>query len=226
MKKVKDYHNSFIYERTAEGEEMYDVFSRLMKERVIFVTDEIEQTSTDAIVAQMMWLSHQNDKKEISLYINSPGGSVSCMFAMYDTMQSISAPIHTVVIGQAASAAAILLASGRKGYRLAAPHSQIMIHQPWTGGIDGQITDISIEVKMLENYKRKLIETLAIHTGQPYEKVMQDCERNYYLDANEAVKYGIVDSLISYNKEIPPLIENDSKIKSEIKRIKKSKNKQ
>ena len=222
---VKNFPNMLIYEKTSEGEEMYDVFSRLMKERVIFVTGEIEEDSTNVIMAQLLWLSHQDSKKEIDLYINSPGGHVLCLFALYDVMQFIKAPIRTVVLGEAASAAAVLLASGQDGQRMAAPNSQVMIHQPWVGGVGGQVTDISIEVIQLEKLKRKLIEILARHVKKPYEEVEQDCERNYYLDAQQALDYGIVDSIIPFNKDIPELISLDADLKKATKKLVKKSSK-
>jgi ATP-dependent Clp protease protease subunit len=213
-------YNPIIYEKTAEGEEMYDVFSRLMKERIIFISGPIEQENSDAIIAQLLWLDNQNSKKPISLYINSEGGAVSSMFALYDAMQFIKSEVYTYVIGVAQSAAAVLLAAGNRGNRVALPNSVIMIHQPWAAGIGGQVTDIEIEAKQLYRDKRKMIEILARHTGQTYEKVAADCERDNYITPQEAVAYGIVDEITPPQKQIPALITAASAAKTAAKAAK------
>lgn len=202
-------YNPIIYEKTSEGEEMYDVFSRLMKERIIFISGEIEQENSDAIIAQLLWLDNQSSNKEISLYINSPGGWTVSFFALYDVIQFIQAPVHTVCVGEAASCAAVLLACGQN--RMALPNSQIMIHQPWTGGIGGQVTDVSIQADQLEKDKKKLLEILARHTGQPYDKVKQDCERDFYISPTEALNYGIIDSIVEPKKQIPTLVKRKAR---------------
>lgn len=199
-------YNPIIYEKTLEGEEMHDVFSRLMKERIIFISGEIEQENTDTIIAQLLWLDNQNSKKEISLYISSPGGRILSLFGLYDVIQFIQAPVSTVVVGEASSSAAVLLACGQKGMRLSLPNSQIMIHQPWVDEIVGQVTDVTIQAKQFENEKRKLLTILARHTGQPYEKVEADCERDMYMMPEEALEYGLIDSITTPKKEIPDLI--------------------
>lgn len=202
-------YNPIIYEKTSEGEEMYDVFSRLMKERIIFISGEIEQENSDAIIAQLLWLDNQNPEKEINLYINSPGGLTVSFFALYDVIQFIQAPVHTFVIGEACSCAALLLACGQS--RMALPNSQVMIHQPWTGGIGGQVTEVVILAEQLEKDKRKLLEILARHTKQPYSKVLQDCERDFYISPKEALEYGIIDSIVEPKKIIPPLVKSKRK---------------
>ena len=208
-KKTRSIYKNFnpiIYERTAEGEEMYDVFSRLMKERIIFVGEEIEPEMANIIIAQLLWLDNQKADKEISLYINSPGGSISALFAIYDAMQYVKAPISTIAIGEAASAAAVLLSAGTKGNRLALPNTEIMIHQVLVSQLSGQATDIEISAKQLLKSKQQLVEILARHCGQPYEKVLRDCERDYYMTPKQAIKYGLIDGITTTHKEIPALI--------------------
>ncbi|MBT3393000.1 MAG: ATP-dependent Clp protease proteolytic subunit [Elusimicrobiaceae bacterium] len=178
----------------------YDIFSRLLKDRIIFVGGPDGAVSTETanmIIAQLLYLDAEDSEKEINLYINSPGGLVTAGLAVYDTMQYIKSPVTTICMGQAMSFGAVLLAAGTKGKRYALPHSRIMIHQPliW-GGLSGQVTDIEIESKELAENKNRLIEILAKHTGQTPEKVRKDSERNYYLSAEEAKKYGIIDEIL------------------------------
>ena len=179
----------------------YDIYSRLLKDRIIFIGDYDGTVTTDSanlLIAQLLYLEAEDNTKEISLYINSPGGMVSAGLAVYDTMQYIKAPITTICMGMAMSFGALLLSAGKKGHRFALPHSRIMIHQPLVrgGGFDGQTTDIQIETKELLLLKQKLNEILSKHTGQPIEKITADCERNYYLSAQEAKEYGLIDSII------------------------------
>ena len=201
--------NPLIYEKTANGEEMYDVFSRLMKERILFIGEGIDSFVANSLVSQLLWLDSQNQDKEISLYINSPGGEISAMFAIYDIMQYIKAPVYTYVIGLAASAAAVLLSAGAKGGRYALPNSEIMIHQPWIDMLGGSITDINIQTKQLIRDKRKLISILARHTGKPFEHVERDCERDFFMTPREAIKYGLIDHYTEINKPIPELIHDN-----------------
>ena len=200
-------NNPVIIESTSEGETItYDVFSRMMKERIVFIGGEIVQDNSDAIMAQLLWLDNHNNQKDIKIYINSEGGDMQCMSALYDVMQFIKAPVSTFAIGKAFSAAAILLCAGTKGKRYALPNTTIMIHQPWSGGIGGKATDVEIEVKQLKEDKRIIIELLARHSGNTYEKVLFDCENDFYLNSEQALKYGMIDGITSPQKEIPPLL--------------------
>jgi ATP-dependent Clp protease, protease subunit len=192
-----------IIEKTHGAMVGYDIFSRLLKDRIIFVGGPDGAVTTETasmIIAQLLYLDAEEPGKEINLYINSPGGLVTAGLAVYDTMQYIKSPVNTICMGMAMSFGALLLAAGTKGKRYALPHSRIMIHQPlvW-GGISGQVTDIEIESKELLQTKEKLLEILAFHTGQDKEKIRQDSERNYYMSAEEAKKYGIVDDVIKLN---------------------------
>jgi len=200
-------NNPVIIESTSEGETIiYDVFSRMMKERIVFIGGEIVQDNSDAIMAQLLWLDNHNNQKDIKIYINSEGGDMQCMSALYDVMQFIKAPVSTFAIGKAFSAAAILLCAGTKGKRYALPNTTIMIHQPWSGGIGGKATDVEIEARQLKEDKRCIIEMLARHSGNTYEKVLADCENDFYLNSKQALKYGIIDAITSPQKEIPPLL--------------------
>lgn len=186
----------WVIEQTAFGERQYDIYSRLLKDRIIFIGGEmIDDNVANSVVAQLLFLSSENDTKEISLYINSPGGIITSGLAIYDTMQYIKAPVSTICIGQAASMGAFLLATGSKGKRLALPHSRIMIHQP-SGGAHGQATDVEIQMKELLYVKGLMNDLLAKHTGQTSEKIKQDLERDYYMSAQEAKEYGIIDQVI------------------------------
>ena len=185
----------------------YDIFSRLLKDRIIFVggyEGEIATDSANLLIAQMLYLDSEDNDKDINLYINSPGGMVTAGLAVYDTMQYIKSPITTICIGMAMSFGAVLLAAGSKGRRYALPEARIMIHQPLImgGGISGQATDIEIEAKEMSLTKKILNEILAKHTGQTVEKVTKDCERNFYLSAQEAKEYGLVDEVISSTKDL------------------------
>ena len=204
--------NPLIYEKTANGEKISDVFSRLMEERIIFLGEEIDSDVANNIVSQLLWLDSQSDEKEIHLYINSPGGCVNSMFAIYDIMQYVKAPICTYVIGLAASAASVLLCAGTKGSRYSLPNSEIMLHQPWINGIFGQVTDVNIQAAQLNKTKKSILSILARHTGNTYEKVERDCERDLWLTPEMAVKYGLIDEITQSNKEIPPLL-HEKKIK-------------
>ncbi len=197
-----------IIERWNQGAAVgYDIFSRLLKDRIIFVGGyggTITTDIADLVIAQLLYLESEDPTKDIYLYINSPGGMVTAGLAVYDTMQYISCPITTVCVGMAMSFGALLLAAGTKGKRFALPHARIMIHQPliYGEGLSGSVTDIDIETKELLHTKEKLIEILAKHTGQPIEKIRQDTERNFYMSAEEAKQYGIIDEVITSRKNI------------------------
>ncbi len=185
----------------------YDIFSRLLKDRIIFVGDPegaISTASANNLIAQLLYLEAEDPDKEINLYINSPGGMVTAGLAVYDTMQFIKAPITTICMGMAMSFGALLLAAGTKGRRFALPNSRIMIHQPliWGTGISGQATDIDIENREMQETKARLIKILAKHTGQSEEKIRRDTERNFYMSAEEAKEYGIIDGILEFKKKI------------------------
>lgn len=184
-----------VVEQTARGERSYDIYSRLLKDRVIFMTGQIEDHMANLIVAQMLFLESENPDKDIHLYINSPGGSVTAGLSIYDTMQFIQPDVSTMCIGQAASMGAMLLAGGAKGKRLALPHSRIMIHQP-SGGAQGQASDIEIQANEIIKLRLKLNELLSIHSGQDVEAIARDTERDNYMSADEAADYGLVDKVI------------------------------
>ena len=189
-----------VVEQTNRGERAYDIFSRLLKERIIFITGPIEDGMATLIVAQLLFLEAENPKKEISMYINSPGGVVTSGMAIYDTMQFIKPDVSTICIGQAASAAAVILGAGEKGKRFILPHARVLIHQPH-GGAQGQAVDIQIQAKEITRMRETLDEILAHHTGQTVEKVAADTDRDFIMGANEAKEYGIVDEVIS-NREL------------------------
>ena len=185
----------YVIEQSGNGERSYDIFSRLLKERIIFVDGEIDDANADLAVAQLLFLESENSEKDISIYINSPGGSVTAGLAIYDTMQYVKCPIQTICMGQAASMGAFLLAGGSKGKRFALPSSRVMIHQPW-GGVEGQETDIAIHAKEIIRLKKLTITHFAHHTGKPYEEVAADMERDLFLSAEDALKYGIIDTVM------------------------------
>ena len=184
-----------VIEQTGQGERSYDIYSRLLKDRIIFVDGEINDYTADLIVAQILFLESQNADKDISMYINSPGGSVTAGLAIYDTMQYVKSDIQTICMGQAASMGAILLAGGTKGKRYILPSSRVMIHQPW-GGVQGQTTDISIQTKEFLRLKKLSVKFLAEHTGKSEEQIATDIERDFYMSAEEALEYGIVDQIM------------------------------
>jgi len=188
-----------IIEKSQKGERVYDIFSRLLEERIIFLAGPITDSLANLVIAQILFLASKDAKKDIKLYINSPGGSVTAGLAIYDTMQYISCDISTICIGMAASMGATLLTAGEKGKRFALPNSEILLHQV-AGGVKGQAADIEIEAKQILKIKGKLNEVLAKHTGQPIKKVEQDTDRDFYLSAEEAKKYGIIDEVIKGKK--------------------------
>jgi ATP-dependent Clp protease protease subunit len=184
-----------VIEQTGRVERAYDIYSRLLKERIVFIGTPIDDTIASLVIAQLIFLEADDPEKDISIYVNTPGGSVTAGLAIYDTMQYIKPDIATICIGQAASFGAILLASGTKGKRSALPHSRIMIHQPW-GGVEGQAADIEIQTREILNHRKKLNEILAKHTGQSMEKIEKDTDRNYFMSADESLAYGIIDTVI------------------------------
>ncbi len=184
-----------VVEQTARGERAYDIYSRLLKERVVFCVGPIEDHMANLIVAQLLFLESENPDKDIHLYINSPGGSVTAGLAIYDTMQFIKPHVSTMCIGQAASMGAVLLTAGEKGKRYCLPHSRVMIHQP-LGGFQGQASDIEIHAREILLIREKLNEILSHHTGQPVEKIAEDTERDNFMSAEESVAYGLVDKVL------------------------------
>ena len=184
-----------VVEQTNRGERSYDIYSRLLKDRIIFLSGEIDDYTANLVVAQMLFLEIEDPDKEINLYINSPGGSVTAGMAIYDTMQYLRCPVSTLCIGMAASMGAFLLAAGAKGMRRTLPNAEIMIHQP-LGGAQGQASDIVIHAENILKIKKKMNQILAQRTGQPLEKVEQDTDRDHFLDAEEALAYGIVDEIV------------------------------
>ena len=184
-----------VVEQTSRGERAYDIYSRLLKERVIFLVGPVEDHMANLVVAQLLFLESENPDKDIHLYINSPGGSVTAGLSIYDTMQFIKPDVSTMCIGQAASMGAVLLSGGAKGKRYALPHSRTMIHQP-LGGFQGQATDIEIHAKEILEVRERLNAILAKHTGQPLERIQQDTDRDFFLSANESVEYGLIDSVM------------------------------
>ncbi|MFQ3307580.1 MAG: ATP-dependent Clp protease protease subunit [Candidatus Midichloriaceae bacterium] len=190
-----------VIEQTARSERAYDIFSRLLKERVIFVTGEVEDGMASIIVAQLLFLESEDPEKDIYMYINSPGGGVTAGLAIYDTMQYIKPNVSTLCMGQACSMGAFLLASGEKGKRYALPNARVMIHQP-LGGYKGQATDIEIHAKEILNIKRKLNDMLSYNTGQTLKKIESDVERDKFMSAIEAKKYGIIDNIVKERKSL------------------------
>ena len=185
----------YVIEQTSRGERSYDIYSRLLKDRIIFLSEEVNDVTASLIVAQMLFLESEDPNKDINFYIDSPGGSVSAGFAIYDTMQYIKCDVSTICIGLAASMGAFLLAGGAKGKRMALPNSEIMIHQP-SGGARGQATEIQIVAENILKTKRKLNEILAANTGKPIEIVEKDTDRDNYMTAQEALEYGLIDKVI------------------------------
>ena len=188
----------YVVEQTSRGERSYDIFSRLLNDRIIMLSDQVNDATASLVVAQLLYLESQDTEKDISLYINSPGGSITSGMAIYDTMQYIKCYVSTICIGMAASMGAFLLAAGAKGKRFALPNSEIMIHQPLiSGGLAGQCTDIKIQSDHLVRTRQKMNEMLAANTGKPLEQVQIDTERDNYMSAQEALEYGLIDKVIT-----------------------------
>lgn len=185
----------YVVEQTSRGERSYDIFSRLLKERIIIISDEINQATASLVVAQLLFLAAEDPDKDINIYINSPGGSVTDGFAIFDTMNHIKPDVSTICVGMAASMGAFLLAAGTKGKRFALPNSEIMIHQP-LGGAKGQATDIKIQAEQILKIKDKINHILSERTGQPLEKIQTDCERDFFMSADEAKEYGLIDAIL------------------------------
>jgi ATP-dependent Clp protease, protease subunit len=185
-----------VVEQTSRGERSYDIYSRLLKERVVFLVGPVDDNVANLIVAQLLFLESENPDKDISLYINSPGGSVTAGLAIYDTMQFIKPDVSTMCVGQAASMGALLLTAGAAGKRYSLPHSRIMIHQPWAGGISGQATDIEIHAREILTMRERLNDILSRHTGKPVEDIARDTERDRFMSGAEASEYGLIDSVI------------------------------
>ena len=184
-----------VVEQTGIGERSYDIFSRLLKDRIVFLDGPIQDPTADLIVAQLLFLESQDPEKDINLYINSPGGSVTAGLAIYDTMQYIKPDVSTICMGQAASMAALLLTAGAEGKRRALPSSRVLVHQPW-GGVQGQATDIGIQAREIVRLKKLLIEYFARHSGKTTDQIASDLERDYFMSAQESVEYGIVDEVL------------------------------
>ena len=189
----------YVVEKTGNGERTYDIFSRLLKDRIVFIDGEINDAMADLVVAQILFLESENPEKDISIYINSPGGAVTAGLAIYDTMKYVKCDIQTICMGQAASMAAILLAGGTKGKRYALPSSRVMIHQP-RGGVEGQESDISILAKEIIRLKKLSIEYLAKDTGKSTDKIAEEIERDFFLSAQEAADYGVIDHVMPSRK--------------------------
>ena len=189
----------YVVEQTSRGERVFDIYSRLLRERIVILGTAIDDVVANTIMAQILFLESEDPEKDIHLYINSPGGSITALFAIYDTMQYVRADVSTICVGQAASAAAVLLAAGTKGKRYTLPHARVLIHQPH-GGAEGQAVDIEIQAKEIVRYRKLLDEILAWHTGQSLEKIAHDTDRDYILTAEEAKAYGIVDEVVSTRK--------------------------
>ncbi len=185
-----------VIEKTKRGKTAYDIYSRLLEERIVFLGRPINSNLANSIIAQMLFLNSKNNKKDIQLYINSPGGVLSSALAVYDTMQYIKCPVSTVCVGSAASAAAVLLAAGEEGKRFSLPNAQIMLHQVAANGVGGQATEISITAEHVMNLKKRVNKILSKHTGQKASKIEKDTDRDFYLSAKEAKKYGVIDKVI------------------------------
>ena len=197
---IRNYLVPTVIEQTNRGERAFDIYSRLLKERIIFLGTPIDDTISNLMIAQLLHLESEDPDKDISVYVNSPGGEITALFAIYDTMQYIKPDVQTICVGQAASAAAVLLTAGAKGKRYALPHARILIHQPH-GGASGQAVDIEIQAKEIIRMRELLDEIMAHHTGQPVEKVAHDTDRDFIMSAIDAADYGIVDEVIT-NREL------------------------
>jgi len=188
-----------VIEQTERGERAYDIYSRLLKDRIIFIGTPITDSVANVVIAQFLFLQSEDPEKDIHLYLNTPGGSITSGLAIYDTIQFVSCDVATYCIGQATSMGAILLAGGTKGKRFVLPHSRVMIHQPW-GGVEGTATEVNIHTKEMLRLRKIVNEILSLHTGQPIKKIAKDTERDYFMSAEEAVKYGLSDKIIQSEK--------------------------
>jgi ATP-dependent Clp protease, protease subunit len=208
---MQNYYVPIIVEQTGRGERSWDIYSRLLVDRIIFVGTAVDDNVANILIAQLLFLQMADPKKDIHLYINSPGGSVTAGLAIYDTMQYLTCDVNTYCVGQAASMGAVLLAAGTKGKRYALPNANIMIHQV-LGGAEGQASDMEIRVKYMLKLKQRLNAILSKHTGKPVEQVERDCDRDNFMSADEAKAYGIVDHVVQSRKEIPGAMEKSSVI--------------
>ncbi|MDR1654504.1 MAG: ATP-dependent Clp protease proteolytic subunit [Treponema sp.] len=189
----------YVIEQSGQGERSYDIYSRLLKDRIVFIDGEINDITADLVVAQLLFLDGQDTEKDINIYINSPGGSVTAGLAIYDTMQYVKSDVQTICLGQAASMAALILVAGAPGKRMVLPSSRVLIHQPW-GGAQGQARDIGIQAREIIRLKRLTIEYFAQHTGKSYDEIARDMERDLYMSAQDAVSYGVADSVLVREK--------------------------
>jgi ATP-dependent Clp protease protease subunit len=205
MKEITNYMVPVVVEQTARGERSFDIYSRLLKERIVFLGTPIDDAVGNLIMAQLLHLESEDPEKDINLYINSPGGIMTTLFAIYDTVQYIKPDVSTIVMGQAASAAAVLSLAGTKGKRYALPHARLLLHQPY-GGAEGQAVDIEIQAKEIVRNRQLMNEIIARHTGQPLERVSKDTDRDFILTAEQAVEYGAVDEVITSRKIRPELV--------------------
>jgi len=211
---MNDFLIPMVVEQTGRGERGYDIYSRLLVDRIVFLGTPVDDTVSNVIIAQLLFLQMTDPKKDIHLYINSPGGSVTAGLAIYDTMQFLTCDVNTYCIGQAASMGAVLLAAGTKGKRYALPNARIMIHQPW-GGVQGQATDISIQAQEILRLKDRINEILAKHCGKSVETVARDTDRDRFMSAEDAKVYGLVDEVVKSRNEIPGLNESKETLKQE-----------
>ena len=200
---MSGYMVPMVIEQTGRGERAYDIYSRLLKDRIVFIGTPIDDTIANLIIAQILFLHMEQPDKDIAVYINSPGGSVTAGLAIYDTMRFVKCDVATYCVGQAASMGALLLTAGTKGKRYSLPHSRVMIHQPW-GGAQGSASDIHIQAKEILKLREELNKILVENTGQPLDKIERDTDRDYFMNADEAKAYGIVDEVISTKRDIPP----------------------
>jgi ATP-dependent Clp protease protease subunit len=203
------YPIPYVVERSGRGEQSYDIYSRLLKDRIVFLGTAIDDHVANAVIAQLLFLQMDDGKKDINIYINSPGGSVTAGLAIYDTMQFLTCDVNTYCIGMAASMGAVLLAAGTRGKRFALPNSDIMIHQV-SGGAQGTASDVERTVEFMFKLKKRLIKILADHTGKPYEQVKADSDRDYYMSADEAKAYGLVDEVVKSRKELPAAVLSEA----------------
>ena len=193
---MKSYMVPYVVEQTGKGERTYDIYSRLLLDRIVFISGEVSDEMANAVCAQLLFLQSQDAKKEISVYVNSPGGSVTAGLAIYDTMQFVTCPIATYCLGQAASMGAVLLTAGAKGRRFSLPNARIMIHQPW-GGAEGKASDIEITAREILRLKERLNEILAKHSGRKVEEVVRDTDRDHFMSAEEAKEWGLIDEVLA-----------------------------
>ncbi len=207
-----------VLETTGRGERAYDIYSRLLRDRIVFVGQPIDDHVANLVTAQLLFLASEDPEKDIYVYINSPGGSVTAALAMYDTMQYVAPKVATICTGLAASGASLLLAGGAAGMRMALPHSQILIHQPWMGGLQGQATDLEIHAREIIRQREELVRIYARHTSQSPEKIERDIERDYFMTAEEAVKYGVIDTVIQHAAEAQAKIAESEKSEDSAKK--------